>query len=155
MSFESLKGYKPEKPSDGGFEPFKYSGPAIIEKSVISINENIDSEFYPKGCNVIDITATIMDGEYAGRKLFKRFNLDSEVEDKKGKTPLLKLADQLFAVGITFGSLDELKTKNENFVGMNINVKAYPIDFKDGTDPRQAWNIKGIQTSMVGVKPSF
>lgn len=157
MSFEQLSNYKPEIPKDGGFEPFKYDGPAIIEKSMISVNTKIDSEFYPSGCNQIEIAAIIMDGDMTGRKLFKRFNLDDETEDKSGKTSLKKLADQFWAVGLTFKNLEELKEINEKFVGMTVHVKAWPADFKDGSGPRQMWNIKGKEKSVAGTakKPSF
>ena len=157
MSFAQLSGYKPEAPSDGGFEPFKYEGRAVIEKSVISVNEKVDSEFYPRGCNQIDITAIVSEGENAGRKLFKRFNLDDTKEDKKGKTSLKKLADQLWTVGLTFNSLESLKAVNEKFAGMEVEVKAWPADFKDGRDKQQMWNVKGKvgSSSKGGTKPSF
>lgn len=155
MSFESLKGYKPEKPGEGDFEPFKYTGTAIIEKSIISTNTKVDNEFYPAGCNQIEIEAIVLDGEYAGRKLWKRFNLDDEKQDKKGKTSLNKLADQFFAVGLEFNSLDSLKAANEKFVGMNVDVKAYPLDFKDGSPVRQMWNVKGVTSKKSGSTPAF
>ena len=158
MSFGKMQSYQPEKPSDGGFEPFKYEGNAVIEKSMISVNEKVDTEFYPRGCTQIEIEAIVIDGEYTGRKLFKRFNLDDEKEDKKGKTSVQKLADQLFAVGLTFKTLDDLKKVNEQFVGMKVDVKAWAADFKDDRGKQQMWNVKGLATSkkeMAGAKPSF
>lgn len=147
MGFDQLSGYKPEVPRDGS-EPIKYEGPVIIEKSIVEENTK-DSDFYPMGCNMIRIEATILDGDDSGRKLFKKFNLDSNDQDKKGKTPLQKLADQLWAVGLSFGSLEELKKVNENFVGMTVNVKAYPAKFPDGKEI-QMWNIKGLASKTQG-----
>jgi len=156
MSFEQLQSYTPEAPKEGGFEPFKYTGKAKIEKSIISINKMVDTEFYPIGCNQIEIEAIVLEGENAGRKLWKRFNLDDEHQDKKGKTSLHKLADQLWAVGLTFKSLEELKAVNESFVDMEVNIKAWPVDFKDGRDKVQMWNIKGRGNSWsTSNKPSF
>ena len=140
-----LAGYQPEKPSDGGFEPFKFEGKATVEKSIISEHAGKHSDFYGIGDNVIDITATVMEGDFIGRKLFKRFNLDSEKTSGKGnKTPAMKLADQLFAVGLEFSSIQELRATNEKFAGMDIHVKAWAADFKDGRGPQQMWNIKGL-----------
>ena len=140
---QDLSGYKPESPNDGGFEAFKYSGPVTVEHAIVSENMAVDSEFYPMGCKQIDIEVKVAEGDYAGRKLWKRFNIDSETEDKKGKTPVKKLADQLFAVGLTFANETELEACCEKLVGMDIIVKAYPVDFKDGRDKVQMWNIKG------------
>lgn len=157
VNFDQVSAYKPEAPNDGGFEPFKYEGKVIIEKSMISVNERVDTEFYPKGCTQIEIEATVLDSKYAGRKLFKRFNLDDEKEDKKGKTALKKLADQLWAVGLTFKNMEELEKANNEFVGMQVEVKAWAADFKDDRPKQQMWNIKGIAKSKDGLveKPKF
>lgn len=158
MTFDQLKGYKPESPKEGGgFEALKYNGPVEITKSIISTNDDVDSEFYPKGCTMIEIEAVISEGEFEGRKLWKRFNLDDVREDKKGKTSLKKLADQLWAVGLSFDSLDTLNAVNEKFVGMRVIVKAWPVDFKDGRAPVQMWNVKSLAgaTSTPTTKPSF
>lgn len=139
-----LKGYKAEEPSEGGgFEPFKYTGPCKINKSIISTNETIDSEYYPKGCIMIEIEAEVLQGEFKSRKLWKRFNLDDETKDKKGKTSAMKLADQLFPLGIEFSNLEELRAKIQEFVTMIILVKAWTGKFPGEQDRKQMWNIKG------------
>jgi hypothetical protein len=150
-----LSGYKPEKPSSGGFEAFKYDGPATIEKAVISNYDGEGNEFYALGDQQIEIEATVVDpdSEFLGRKLWKRFNLDSEKEDKKGKTAAMKLADQLFAVGLTFKNEEELGQCCEKLVGTDVVIKAWPVDFKDGRDKVQMWNIKGL-AAEVKSKPS-
>lgn len=139
---EDLKGYTPEVPKDGGFEPFKFEGWANITKSVISQSAQ-NTEFYPLGCNMIEIEATVMEGDNIGRKLWKRFNLDDEKQDKNGKTSARKVADQFFAVGLKFNNLEELKEVNERFVDMDVHVKAWMADFKDGRGLQQLWNVKG------------
>ena len=171
MSF-NLLGYNPESPSDGGFEPIKYNGTATVEKSMISTNTKRDTEFYPKGCTMIEIEAVCMQDnafktkegavmQTIGRTLRKRFNLDSDKADGKGKTSVMKLADQFFPLNLEFKDMDSLKEANEKFVGMDIVVKAWPADFNDGRGPQQMWNIKGIANNKptgqpaVAGKPSF
>ncbi len=140
-----LSGYQPEAPVEGTeFAAFKYKGNVAIEKSVISEYDGKTSDFYNAGDKVINITAIVLEGEYVGRKLFKRFNLDSEKRSgKKEKTPAEKLADQFFAIGLTFSSMEELEAANEKFAGMEVEVNAWAADFKDGRPPMQLWNIKG------------
>src|SRR3990167_1681023 len=144
MSFEQLEGYKPQDPADSGFEPFRYEGPVKINKAIIGVNNNVDSEFYPIGCNQIEIEAEVVKGENEGRKLWKRFNLDSnKAEGKKSpKTPIQKLADQFFAVGLEFKDMDSLKDACAKFADMVIFIKAWPGKF--GGETKQIWNIKGI-----------
>jgi len=138
-----LAGYKPEAPTDGGFDTFKYDGPVKINKAIVSVNDSVDSEFYPSGCNQIEIEAEVLNGEYAGRKLWKRFNLDStKAEGKKPKTPVQKLADQLFAVGLEFNGIEQLREATEKLVTMVITVKAWGAKF--GERNQQMWNMKGV-----------
>ncbi len=143
-----LTGYKPEAPeSSGGFEPFKYEGPVKINKAVISINDKVDSEYYPRGCNQIDIEVEVIQGDLTGRRLWKRFNLDSEKMDGKGKTPVKKLADQLFAVGVEFSDMDSLAAACASLIDMNIVIKAWVSKFSGKTN--QAWNMKGVFDGAV------
>lgn len=153
MAFE-LKGYTPEEPSSSGFEPFKYEGLAVVEKAEQTINEDVDTAFYPKGCTQEEISVTILDGDYAGRKLWKRFNVDATKADDGKKTPVQKLADQLFAVGLSFSDNKSLDEANKALTGMKIIVKAWIADFKDDRGKRQLWNIKG-KASDASTKPSF
>lgn len=154
MGFEQLQGYKPEVPKEGN-EPFAYEGPVVIEKSVIGVNTRESTDFYPAGCNMISIEAIVMSGENSGRKLFKKFNLDSVEEDKKGKTPLRKLADQFWAAGLSFNNSDELSAANEKLIGMALHVKAWEAKFSDGKT-NQMWNIKGLAHKGGGsTKPAF
>jgi len=140
MSEPQLSGYSPEAPSSGGFEPFKFNGVVTITKSVISKNDE----------------AEVAEGEFKTRKLWKRFNLDDEKEDKNGKTPSMKLADQLFAAKVSFFNEDpavrlaQLIEVNEQFVGMALVIKAWVIKWKkksptdEDRDDTQAWNIKDV-----------
>ena len=153
---QNLSGYRPEKPKDGSsFEAFRYNGVVSIEKAIVSENTRINSEFYPMGCKQLDIEAIVMDPKspFIGRKLWKRFNLDSEKEDKNGKTPAQKLADQLFAVGLTFIDEESLDKALAELVTLDVVIKAYPADFKDGRDKFQMWNMKGRASDVV-TKPN-
>lgn len=143
-----LTGYKPEAPeTNSGFEPFKYEGPVRVNKAVISVNDKIDSEYYAIGCNQIDIEVEVLQGEFTGRRLWKRFNLDSEKADGKGKTPAMKLADQLFTVGLAFTNMDSLTVACNTLVDQTILIKAWVAKFNDKT--MQAWNIKGVFTGEI------
>ncbi len=148
MSDFDLSGYKPESPTDGaGFEPFKYDGACRVNKSIISVNDGLDTDWYPAGCNMIDIEVEVLEGEFAKRKLWKRYNLDStkvSEKAKKPKTPVQKLADQLFPLGLEFSNLNELRAVNEKFATMTITVKAWGSKFPGDTEKKQQWNIKGV-----------
>lgn len=158
---KSLSGYTPEIPKDGGdFEPFKYEGPVRVNKAVIStVSDPKDAtEYYPLGCQKIDIEVEVIgDSEYAKRKLWKRCNLDSETTDKKGKTPTMKLADQLFSAGFEFHDEDSLLAVCEQLVDSELLIKAWSSKIGDRT--LQLWNIKGLSTgeeqSQLSSKVSF
>jgi hypothetical protein len=149
MSEFDLSGYTPEAPSAGGFEPFKFDGVATIVKSVISKNEGKDTEYYPAGCLMIEIEAIVAEGQHKGQHLFKRFNLDDQKADKKGKTKLHKLRDQFHAAGLSFNNFAELTDVNEEFVNKAVLVKCWVGKFKakegeEPRDPSQLWNIQGV-----------
>ena len=138
-----LSGYKPEAPSDSNFDSFKYEGPVRINKAIVLINDKVDSEFYPSGCTQIEIEAQVINGEHSGRKLWKRFNLDSQkAEGKKPKTPTQKLADQLFAVELEFNNLETLAEACVQLADKVILVKAWGAKF--GNRDQQMWNMKGV-----------
>ena len=139
-----LSGYKPEAPDAGSdFQPFKYEGAVKINSARLSKSEK-DTEYYPLGCSMISIEVEVLLGDFQGRKLWKRFNLDSTTADKKGKTPAMKLADQFFAVGLEFNNLIELETACSTLVEMTINIKANSA--KINGEARQVWNFKGLAT---------
>jgi len=74
----------------------------------------------------------IIQGDFAGRKLWKRFNLDStKAEGKTPKTPIQKLADQLFTVGLEFSNIETLNQACDKLVEMTIVVKAWGAKFGD------------------------
>lgn len=139
--------YKPEAPSEGsGFEPFKYTGAVKINKAEVTINEKGGTEFYPQGCQIAEIEAEVLAGEFKGRKLWKRFNIDEEPSEGK-KSPAQKLADQLSAVGLTFSDDDGLNRAFLALKNMRIIVKAWPATFDKGSDSEktmQLWNIKKV-----------
>ena len=101
----------------------------------------------------------VLEGPFKGRKLWKKFNLDMEKADKKGKTPSMKLADQLHVIGLWFSTHEELAAVNEKFVGMTVNVKAWGIKFKDRDDKVQVFNLMATgaakSSATPASKPSF
>ena len=152
----NLSGYKPEAPAESNFEPFKYEGPVSFGYARVEKTEK-PSEFYgtPAGSDVFSIEMVVLNGDFAKRKIWKTWNLDTTVEDKKGKTPAQKLADQLFTCGLEFSDLEGLRTCAVELVSKNVNIKAYPIKFKDKKDEAvQMWNLKGFAENGATPAPS-
>lgn len=144
MSFD-LSGYTPEKPSGGDFEPFNYDGPVKVNYArIVSSDEASDFHKTPAGANLFEMELEVTQGEYSKRKFWKRFNLDSQITSgkKNPKTPVQKLADQLFQAGIEFKDLDDLRIACEKLVTIRLIVKARKA--KINNDVVQVCNISGV-----------
>ena len=142
MSFNSLSGYKPQKPAEGGgFEPFKYEGRVKVNYARVEEQEKT-TEFSTAGDKILKMELECLDAPNAKRKLWKNYNLDNEKADKKGKTPIMKLADQLFALDLEFNDKESLENVLVAFASMTVLVKAWPAKFADKTI--QMFNLKGV-----------
>lgn len=138
-----LKDYKPEAPEKGtDFEPFKYKGAVRVNYARLAKSEKA-SEYNKTeaGANLFEMEVEVTDGDYAKRKLWKRANLDTQIADKKGKLPVQRLADQLFAVGLQFSSIEELGNCCNELVEMTPEISAYYFKGDDGKNV-QVWNLK-------------
>lgn len=144
MSF-NLGNYKAEAPKDSAFEPFKYEGPVSVNSAKVVQSEQA-SEFYGTGvgANIFELELQVLQGENEGRRIWRRWNLDTTVADKKGKLPVQKLADQLFTLGIEFTDLETLQTACDKLVTIKPIIKAWKA--KIGKDDTQQWNFKGVAT---------
>ena len=152
MSF-NLSGYKPEAPADSNFEPFKYEGPVRVNSARINQSEQA-SDYYgtPVGSNIFELEVEITEGEFAKRRLWKRFNLDTDKrEGKKNVLPVEKLANQLFPLGLEFTDIEDLRACCEELVNMTPVIKAYRA--KINKDEVQVWNIKGKSDKAVASSP--
>ena len=120
MNMFDLKGYTPEKVTDN-FGVFKGKYDCCVNSAKIEEYSGDNEEF--KGMKFFKYEIEVLDGqENAGRRLWKSCNLDSEIEDKKGKTPIMKLADAFFTLELEFSDEDELQACAEKFVEMTLRV---------------------------------
>lgn len=147
----NLSGYKPESPTDSDFSPFKYEGTVRFNYARISKAEKANDYGTSIGDEIFEVEVEIISGDFAKRKLWKKFNLDSnETSGKAKKTAVQKLADQLFACGLEFNTSVELVACAGKLVDTPVNIKAYPIKIKDKktnkTEEIQMWNLKGFAT---------
>ena len=149
MSNFDLSGYKPTNPESSDFEAFKYQGPCQVSSA--RIEEYTGNFENYKGCTFFNIELVVLEGENEGRKLWGKYNLDAkESLDKNGKpkkTPVKKLADQLFTLGLEFKNEEELQECAEKLVDMVVDVKAWHFAAPDNKDRKiQQHVIKGKQT---------
>ena len=147
MTAFDLSGYTAEAPKDGGFETFKYDGPCQVNHARV-VQSTEASEFYktPVGTDLWECELEVLQGEFAKRKLWKRFNLGSEVAStgKVPKTPVQKLADQLFTLDLEFKNVEELNVCNSKLVDMTVMVKAYGTKLPGREEKSQLFNFKGV-----------
>lgn len=149
MDSFDLSGYTPEVISESNFEPFKYKGPVRVNYARFE-NALKASEFYGTevASKLFSIEIEILEGDHAKRKLWKRFYVASSVEDKKGKTPAKKLADQLFLLGLEFSNEDQLGECALKLVDMSPSISAYYFKADDGK-MAQVWNFMAGKTEAV------
>lgn len=134
-----LSGYKPESPESSDFGAFKYQGPCLVSSARIEeYTGNFDDY---KGCEFFNIELVVLEGENEGRKLWGKYNLDAKDSvDKNGKakkSPVKKLADQLFTLGLEFTDRDGLQKVAEDLVDMTVEVKAWYFKGSKGDNVQQ------------------
>ena len=140
MGFESLQGYVPQKMNDG-FEVIKDNG---LKCSVdyARIEDYTGDKEELLGARFFGYQLSVLEGKYAGRRLWKRFNIG---DDKA----LKKLADQLFTVGLEFKNEEELLSVAETFVTLTVKAKAWGWKPEGSEEPIQQHLIKGIATDAT------
>lgn len=124
MDFD-LSNYKPEVVKDNDFELITGKGyickvnSAKIEDVEAGSNDRGSYEGYTRFRYELEITSE----KNQTRRLWKSYNLSSkEKTGKAEKTPVEKLADAFFTIGLEFGNQEELGTCIEKFAEMELVV---------------------------------
>lgn len=131
--------YKPEAPVEGNdFEMMKGSGHVCkvnssrVEDYAESADQHWSDPSWWKPELVghtflnyeLEVVQTKGSTNYNGRKVWKRIDLndDTKSKAKKPKTPLEKLADTFFGLGLEFSNIGSLRSANDKFVDMEVTV---------------------------------
>lgn len=137
--FDSLSGYKPEQIDDNDFEVM--TGKNIPVKVNYSRIEEVEAGEDYEGYERLKYELEVIDGKYKGRKLWKSYNLSSDKatgKEGKEKTPLQKLADVFFTLGLgEFSTKEQLEALNDKFASQEYLVSCRKIPAersRDGKD---------------------
>ena len=144
MEFD-LAGYKPEAVKDNDFEMMKGKG-HICKVNYSRIEEvpagERDGESYEPYTR-LKYELEVVSEMYKGRRVWKSVNLDSTMESgKKNKTPIQKLADTFFTLGLEFSNLETLSAANDKFAEMQV-VVSFSKFTPPGRDEMQIHTITG------------
>lgn len=151
----TLDGYKPEAPKEGSAGAFKGEVVCKVNEAILKeYDMPEDSPYYNAeyvGTKSVSIELEVVKGEFEGRRLWKRFLVDSDQADSKGKTPIQKLADYLISADtkLTGTTDEEIKKALAEFSILTLNVKAYYFEGSDGKEV-QMHIIKGLATPEEG-----
>ena len=145
MEFD-LAGYKPEAVKDNEFEMMKGKG-HICKVNSSKIEEvpagERDGEAYEPYTR-LKYELEVVSDKYKGRRVWKSVNLDSKQRTgKKEKTPIEKLADTFFTIGLEFSDLKTLEAANEKFAEMLLLV-SFSKFTPPGRDEIQLHTITGV-----------
>jgi hypothetical protein len=165
MGYEVLKGYTPE-PTQDSFDVLKGNYVCKVNSARFEDYAGDNQDFI--GVRFFRYELEVVDGDKRGRRLWGSYNTSND-------TALKKLYDNMFAVGMTFDSEEELQGVAEKIAGTNgngepkvlIKVNAWgwtpETDMSGNAIPvderkeRQMHVIKGTVTNGAGDKgtPSF
>jgi len=169
MGFD-LGNYKPEKVKDNDFEVMTGKNNICrVNSSKIEDVEGGTSERDGKSYEAytrLRYELEVISDNFKGRRVWKSYNLDSQdATGKKPKTPIQKLADVFFTLGLEFSSIETLEVANEKFSEMLLNVSFSKFTPKGEKEPRQlhtivgiapeSWEEKGSDAADVAEKPEF
>lgn len=147
MNAFNLSGYQAEKVKDNDFELMKGKGnickvnSSIIEEVEAGSNDRGSYEAYTR----LKYELEVISEKYNKRKVWKSVNLSStDATGKKPKTPVQKLADVFFTLGLEFNNQDQLVACNEKFVNLNLVVSFSSFKPKDRDEAMQLHTITGI-----------
>jgi len=120
-----LAGYTPEKVKDNDFELMKGKGhickvnSSIIEEVEAGSNDRGSYEAYTR----LKYELEVISENYNARRVWKSVNITSTTgAGKADKTPVQKLADTFFGLGLEFSNTEQLNAANEKFAGMELVV---------------------------------
>lgn len=145
----NLTGYKPEVVEEGSFTPIKGKNftckinSSKIEKVEAGSKDGREWGEYTRLKYEMEITDDKGKG-FVGRKVWKSFNLDSDVRSGKAqKTKLELLADSFFTIGLEFNNMEELEAANGKFAELYLDVSF--SSFKgDGDKDIQMHYLNGV-----------
>ncbi len=134
MDFD-LSNYKPEKVKDQDFEVI--TGKGFICKVNSAKIEDVDAGSNDRGSyegyTRFRYELEIISDKNKGRRLWKSYNLSStEKTGKANKTPVEKLADAFFTIGLEFSNSSVLEIAIEKFAEMEFVVSCSKFKPKGG-----------------------
>lgn len=155
MDFD-LSNYKPEKVKDNDFEVI--TGKGFICKVNSARIEDVDGGENDRGkyeaYTRLKYELEIISEKNKSRRLWKSYNLSSkEKTGKAEKTPIQKLADAFFTIGLEFSNSEQLNAVVEKFAEMELVVSCSKFKPKGG-DTLQLHTITALAAGeAVGAVP--
>lgn len=151
----NLGDYKPEKVVDNDFELMSGKGhvckvnSSLIEEVPAGVRQD-NGEAY-ESYTRLAYELEVISEKYKGRKVWKKYNLSStETSGKKPKTPIQKLADVFFTLGLEFNNEGSLRSANERFVEKELTVSFNSWKAPGREDKMQLHTITGEVSSQLG-----
>lgn len=144
----NLQSYTPEAPKESTNEPFKYEGRVNVLEAEIKINEKA-SEYYGVGIGskYLSFCLEVPEDadEHAKRRVYKKFQIESEMKDSKGKTPAHKLADWVKEAGLVVVTEDDVPRICQRLLSEPVYAKLWAISIKD----KKTNEVDNIQMSKL------
>jgi hypothetical protein len=146
MAFD-LAGYKPEVVKDNDFEVMTGKNNICIVNSAkiedVDAGER-DGRSYDAYTR-LRYELEVVSEKFRKRKVWKSYNIDSkEKSGKKEKTPIEKLADAFFTIGLEFSDVATLEKAIEKFSEMTLTVSFSKFTPKGEKEPRQLHTIVSV-----------
>ena len=146
MAFD-LSGYKPEVVKDNYFEVMTGKNnicvvnSAKIEEVEAGERDGREYDAYTR----LRYELEVISEKFKKRKVWKSYNLDStQKTGKKEKTPIEKLADAFFTIGLEFSDMATLESAIEKFAEMTLVVSFSKFTPKGEKEPRQLHTIVSV-----------
>ena len=148
MDFAMYNGYEAVEEKDNDFKPFKQDG-AVCEITEVSL-ETGDKE-WNMGHELASLTLVVSEGDNVNRRIWKRFDLDSETGTKSFKQTLFNIDPKLAELN----SQEELEANLAALKNMLVVVNCW-VGKKDGKEFQNS-KIKGSHDGTVEVtgQPAF
>jgi len=143
--FTGLKDFTPEAPKEmeefKPYEPFKYEGPVdVVEARFYVVSGSEATEYYKEGMRLVQFSTVVQEGEFKGRQLNRKFDIDDE-----NKQQLLANHLKPFGIELTETSDEEtLKPYLIKIKGTVREVNAYHFAGKND-DPNKPGKKERIQ----------
>jgi len=146
MSFD-LAGYQPEVVKDNDFEVMTGKNNICIVNSAkiedVEAGERDGREY--DAYTRLRYELEVISEKFKKRKVWKSYNLDSQERTGKAKkTPIEKLADAFFTIGLEFSDAATLNAAIEKFAEMTLTVSFSKFTPKGEKEPRQLHTIISV-----------